>query len=218
MKPRYYWGAILLLLTIWGATQTNGMVQAVGSTAGMALASSGEVMARWTRVPARTKTALPARTATKTGTPTSTAQRSPTPTISTVCPAFNQTFEARVLELINQERARQALPALKAQSQLAAAARAHSAEMACNNYFSHTGLNGSTVASRIGQQGYSWSRVGENIAGGSSTPEAVVQQWMNSAPHKANILSPNFTDVGVGYAYASTSTYKHYWTLDFARP
>jgi|SRR5689334_7843436 len=210
MKSRYSRGIVLLVLMVWGAAQANGMVHAVGGAHGIVLASSGDVMARRTRVPTATKT--------KTSMPTSTAQRSPTPTISIACPSFNQSFEDRVLELINQERTRQALPALKAQSQLAAAARAHSAEMACNNYFSHTGLNGSTVASRVALQGYKWSWLGENIAGGSSTPEAVVQQWMNSAPHKANILSPNFTDVGVGYAYASTSTYKHYWTLDFAKP
>ncbi len=214
MKSRNSWMAILLSLTIWGVMQANGMVHAVGDTVGMASASSGSITGRWTRIPTKTKTALPALTTTK----TSTAQRSATPTASTVCPSFNQAFEARVLELINQERAKLALPALNAQSQLAAAARAHSAEMGCNNYFSHTGLNGSTVAGRIAQQGYTWSWVGENIAGGSNTPEAVVQQWMNSAPHKANILSPNFTDIGVGYAYASTSTYKHYWTLDFANP
>lgn len=218
MKSRNSWGAILLSLTLWGVMQANGIVHAMGNTAGMALAPSGSITGRWTRVPTKTKTALPASTATKTSLPTGTAQRSPTPTPSTVCPSFNQAFEARVLELINQERAKLALPALKAQSQLAAAARTHSAEMGCNNYFSHTGLNGSTVASRIEQQGYKWSWVGENIAGGSNTPEAVVQQWMNSAPHKANILSPNFTDAGVGYAYASNSTYKHYWTLDFAKP
>jgi uncharacterized protein YkwD len=137
---------------------------------------------------------------------------------SGACVSYNQLFETRVLELVNQERAKLKLPALKAQSQLAAAARAHSADMACSNYFSHTGLNGSTAASRITQQGYKWSAMGENIAAGSSTPEGVVQQWMNSAPHKANILSPNYTDIGVGYAYSSASTYKHYWTLDFAKP
>jgi uncharacterized protein YkwD len=90
--------------------------------------------------------------------------------------------------------------------------------MGCNNYFSHIGLDGSSIASRIAQQGYAWSWMGENIAAGRNTPAGVMQQWMNSAPHKANILSLNYTDVGVGYAYSNASTYKHYWTLDFGKP
>ena len=102
MKSRNCWGAILLFLTLWGVMQANGMVHAVGNTAGMALVSSGNITGRWTRVPTKTKTALPALTATK----TSTAQRSATPTPSAVCASFNQAFEARVLELINEERAK----------------------------------------------------------------------------------------------------------------
>lgn len=149
---------------------------------------------------------------------TSTPQPSATPTATAACPSYDQTFEGQVLVLLNQERAKVGLPALKAQSQLAAAARVHSADMACKNYFSHTGSDGSTFTGRIEQQGYHWSAAAENIAAGSNTPEGVVQQWMNSAPHKANILNPTYTEVGVGYAYSSASTYKYYWTLDFGRP
>jgi uncharacterized protein YkwD len=159
---------------------------------------------------APTNTALPA--------PTITSQPSPTSTSSSACAANNQALETKLLELINHERTNNGLPALKSQSQLAVAARKHSADMACNNYISHTGSDGSTSKERIEREGYQWSWAGENIAGGFTTPENVMQLWMNSAPHKANILSPNYVEAGVGYAYSGSSAYGSYWTVDFAKP
>ncbi|GAB4542542.1 MAG: hypothetical protein Fur002_12970 [Anaerolineales bacterium] len=164
-----------------------------------------------TNTPAPTLT--PSLTATITLTPTST----PTATAE-VCPQTNTSFEAKALELINAERAKAGLPALAYSSQLTAAAQLHSADMACNNYFSHTGLDGSSVADRVSQQGYVWSYVGENIAAGYSTPKDAVNGWMNSPGHKANILSPNYTEIGLGYAYGRASAYGMYWTAVFAKP
>src|SRR5688572_7614996 len=111
MKSRNYWGALLLFLILWGVMQANGIVHAVGGTVGVALAPSGDAIYYRTRLPiwrkpGATKITRPTSTATKTSLPTSTAQRSATPTASTVCVSFNQAFEARVLELINQERAK----------------------------------------------------------------------------------------------------------------
>jgi uncharacterized protein YkwD len=130
----------------------------------------------------------------------------------------NTTFEAQVIELINAERTKVGLLPLYAQSQLGTAARLHSADMACNNFFSHTGSDGSSLTDRIMRQGYSGYYFGENIAAGYSTPESVVNAWMNSSGHRANILNTNYTEIGVGYAYWAGSTYDSYWTTDFAFP
>lgn len=134
------------------------------------------------------------------------------------CPLMNTSHEAQVIDLINVERAKAGLSALSAQGQLGSAARLHSTDMACNNYFSHTGLDGSTIGYRAERQGYNWSSVGENIAAGYSSPESVVQGWMNSPGHKANILGADYTEIGIGYAFGAASDYGAYWTAVFASP
>jgi uncharacterized protein YkwD len=126
-----------------------------------------------------------------------------------------------VINLINQERAAEGLPALTANSKLTSAARRHSADMACTDTWSHTGSDGSTPASRISDAGYSWSRVTENIAASSSqyfSPSSVVNLWMNSPGHKANILDPNVIHIGVGFRFFDNGGYDAYYTADFARP
>jgi uncharacterized protein YkwD len=121
--------------------------------------------------------------------------------------------------LINQERANVGLPALTVRSQLTAAARAHGADMACHNFTDHTGSDGSSVGDRVTRQGYAWTWIGENLYWGqSSTPSIVVTWWMNSTDHRNNILSPNYTSMGIGYVYLSSSTYRQYWIVDFAQP
>jgi uncharacterized protein YkwD len=122
-----------------------------------------------------------------------------------------------VLELVNLERQIQKLHPLQSDSRLQAAATGHSQDMAAQNYFDHTSLDSRTPGMRISQAGYSWSTYGENIAAGYSTPAAVMAGWMNSAGHRANILSSAFCDLGVGYAYAAESTYGAYWTQNFGR-
>jgi uncharacterized protein YkwD len=116
------------------------------------------------------------------------------------------------------ERANAGLSALSPQGQLGSAAQLHSEDMACNNYFSHTGQNGSDVGSRVQGQGYNWSSVGENIAAGYSSPENVVAGWMKSPGHKANILGADYTEIGIGYAFSENSDYGSYWTAVFASP
>jgi uncharacterized protein YkwD len=137
-------------------------------------------------------------------------------------PTGNVSFESALLDLINQERQNQGLRPYNLQSQLQAAARAHSTDMACNSFVSHTGSDGSTVRDRIARQGYSWTWAGENIYAtgniSSSAPQQVFDWWMNSAPHRANLLSPNYTDIGLGYMYSPDSSYGGYFTAVFARP
>jgi uncharacterized protein YkwD len=127
-----------------------------------------------------------------------------------------QGFIARVVELTNQERAKAGLQPLVLDAGLSNAAQAHSQDMASRNYFGHTGLDGSTVGQRLAAAGYSpldW--YGENIAAGQPTPEDVVAAWMSSPGHRANILQAQYHNIGVGYAYSASATYRHYWTQDF---
>ena len=121
-------------------------------------------------------------------------------------PVFLQTFqlnsqpflpeEQEVFTLLNQERAVQGLHLLAADTALIAAARAHSQDMSQNNYFSHTNLQGKSAGQRMLEAGYSLNAWGENIAAGFTTPASVMNAWMNSPGHRANILGASFCDVG----------------------
>jgi uncharacterized protein YkwD len=126
-------------------------------------------------------------------------------------------FESEVIDLVNVERAAEGLPPLTYDANLAAAARGHSEDMGLNNYFSHTNLEGHGACDRMTDAGYNWNYCGENIAAGQPTPESVIDTWMASPGHRANILNPNFCDIGVGYAYVASSTFGHYWTQNFGR-
>ena len=141
---------------------------------------------------------------------------------SSVCvPSGNATFEDQVITLINQERAAEGLPDLTKNSKLTTAARRHSADMACTDNWSHTGTDGSQPWDRVSDAGYSWSRVTENIAASTSqnfSPSSVVNLWMNSPGHKANILDANVIHIGVGFRYFDNGGYDAYYTANFARP
>ena len=126
-------------------------------------------------------------------------------------------FENDVIDLVNVERQARGLHPLAYDYRLAGAARDHSEDMGVQDYFSHTSLDGRTVGDRITDAGYFYNYYGENIAAGQTTPEVVINSWMSSSGHRANILNPNFCDIGVGYAYVAGSTYRHYWTQDFGR-
>ena len=128
----------------------------------------------------------------------------------------------QVIELTNAERAKAKLPLLKENSQLVDAAQDHSDDMANDDFFSHRGVDGSTLGNRIQDSGYQYLAAGENIAAGQTTAEQVVEGWMNSPGHRANILNPNFTEIGIGYAFLKNDTgsvnYNHYWTQVFGTP
>jgi uncharacterized protein YkwD len=104
--------------------------------------------------------------------------------------------------------------------ELETAALGHSMDMADNNFFSHTGSNGQSVGYRATQAAYSWSSVGENIAAGVSlsSVSAVVQAWVDSPGHCANLMRSNYTELGASKYSNSSSTYNVYWTQVFGRP
>ncbi len=136
---------------------------------------------------------------------------------------INQT-DREVLNLINQERTNAGLNPLSWNSQLDSAAESHSEDMALRDFVArHIGSDGSTPSDRISQAGYlgSPALAGiENIGWGYSTPEAVVQGWMNSdMGHREAILNPDADDLGIGYYYLENDTgnenWNHYWTVTF---
>ncbi len=133
---------------------------------------------------------------------------------------YNSDYESRVIALVNNERQAAGLPVLTMHSSLMSSARGHSVDMAVNNYMSHTGSDGSTAWQRMQAAGYVGRWGGENIWVGYSngTPEAAMSWWMNSQAHKDNILGVYYRDIGVGYAYCATGTYRHYYSINFGAP
>lgn len=130
----------------------------------------------------------------------------------------NVAFINRVIELTNQERSRLGLSPLTLSPLLNQAAQTHSQNMALQDFFSHTGLDGSSPSDRARSVGYT-SGAAENISAGYPTPEAVVTGWMESPGHRENILNPNYRVMGVGYHFLANDTgqvnYNHHWTQMF---
>lgn len=121
-------------------------------------------------------------------------------------------FENEVIRLTNEIRAKNGLKPLTANWELSRVARYKSEDMQQNNYFSHTSPIYGSPFNMIKNFGVSYKSAGENIAKGQRTPEAVVNAWMNSSGHRANILNSSYTQIGVGYAKNG-----NYWTQMFIR-
>lgn len=119
-------------------------------------------------------------------------------------------YEKKVAELVNEIRAENGLKPLKLNTELSAVARIKSEDMRDNRYFSHTSPNYGSPFDMMKSFGISYRTAGENIAMGQRTPEEVVNAWMNSEGHRANILNASFTEIGVGYAANG-----NYWTQMF---
>ena len=129
----------------------------------------------------------------------------------------NAGYESEMLDLINAHRAENGLPKLKLNDQLSAAARQHSADMACNGYTGHVGLDGSNWNDRVSAQGYDYTYVVENIYYGGGAGDAV-RWWISDKPHEENLLDPGATEIGIGHAYLRGSQYGDYFTVDIAKP
>jgi uncharacterized protein YkwD len=138
-------------------------------------------------------------------------------------------FQAAAMARINDWRARGATcgargafapaPALAWNNRLTEAAAVHSNDMVTANFFDHTGSGGSTAGSRVTAAGYNWRTVGENIAAGYPTVNAVVDGWIGSEGHCANLLNAAFTEVGLACVTGTAANpYGTYWTMDLARP
>ena len=119
-------------------------------------------------------------------------------------------YESEVIRLVNEVRRENGLKALTANWELSRVARYKSQDMLNKGYFSHTSPTYGTPFQMIRSFGLSYRSAGENIAYGQRTPQAVVNAWMNSSGHRANILSSSYTQIGVGYVANG-----HYWTQMF---
>ena len=119
-------------------------------------------------------------------------------------------YEAEVIRLVNEVRAENGLKALSANWELSRVARYKSEDMSSNRYFSHTSPTYGTPFEMMRAFGLSYRTAGENIAYGQRTPAAVVDAWMNSSGHRANILNASYTQIGVGYCASG-----NYWTQMF---
>ncbi len=122
--------------------------------------------------------------------------------------------QARVCGSTNQP----AVPPLSWSCKLQQAALKHSQDMGQNNFFSHTGSNGSTLRSRIDGADYAWRRIGENIAAGQRDVSSVMRGWLDSPGHCSNIMSGDFTEFGMGQVTAPQTQYRIFWTQNFAKP
>jgi uncharacterized protein YkwD len=121
----------------------------------------------------------------------------------------------RVLDLTNAERDKAGLPPLALSPELTTAAQGYSQVLATGGCFAHTCGPVPDLADRDAAAGYGgWTWLGENIAGGFTTPESVVAGWMASPGHRANILSANYTDIGIGVA-SGTGRYGMCWAEEF---
>lgn len=114
-------------------------------------------------------------------------------------------YAQEVVRLVNVERAKNGLSALTVNAKATQAAQVRAAEQAKS--FSHTRPNGTSCFTALKEAGVSYRSAGENIAYGQRTPEAVVNAWMNSAGHRANILGSQFTEIGVGYTVINGTPY-----------
>jgi len=159
--------------------------------------------------------AAPAKAAPAKVTPAKAAPAKVTP--AKAAPATNLTENDKlvkeVVTLVNQERAKVGLAPLKENLQLSNVAKLKSEDMATKNYFSHTSPTYGSPFDMMKKFGITYSAAGENIAMGQQTPASVMSAWMNSPGHKANILSANFTEIGVGIAKNADGSI--YWTQQF---
>ena len=144
-------------------------------------------------------------TAGSTGTTDSTGS---TGTVSTV-----NSMEKQVASLTNSERKAKGLSALTLDNQLSKLARLKAEDMAKKGYFSHTSPTYGSAFDMMNKYGVSYRTAGENIAKGQKTAESVMNGWMNSSGHRANILSSAYTNIGVGYAKDSRGN--TYWVQIF---
>lgn len=191
-------------------TQAGDSIQSICAKYGIAVPKGATVKAQAT-TPC---TATPATAAPSKPTAAKAATTTAAPAKATTAPTTeNNKIEKEVVTLVNQERAKQGLAPLKENSQLSNVARTKSEDMANNNYFSHTSPTYGSPFDMMKHFGITYTAAGENIAMGQKDAASVMTSWMNSPGHKANILSKDFTEIGVGLAKDKSGSI--YWTQDF---
>jgi uncharacterized protein YkwD len=149
-------------------------------------------------------------------TPKASTQATTKPTITPQSITTNNSYTDQVISLVNTERSKAGLGSVSKNGQLTNSAQGYAQYMADANFFAHEGPNGSTFITRNKDAGYyPYHYLGENIAAGQRTPQEVMTAWMNSSGHRANILKPEYKEIGVGYTSKSGTTYGTYWAQEF---
>lgn len=167
--------------------------------------------------PAKSTTpAAPAKPTAPTAPTAPAAPSAPAKPSASTASANQSSYEQQVVNLVNKERAAAGLPALTVNATLSKVAEAKAADMRDNHYFDHQSPTYGSPFDMMRQFGVSYTSAGENIAKGQRTPEEVMNGWMNSPGHRANILNSNYTQIGVGYVTDSNGT--GYWVQEFIRP
>ncbi|MFG2939017.1 CAP domain-containing protein [Streptomyces sp. NPDC048282] len=197
-------------------SSTSRDTQRAGSPTRSASASASDSAAASTSpTPTKTATEKPTTSTTPseepTVTPSRTATKAPVKTAAPITTSQEAVVEAEVLKLVNDERAKVGCSALSANSSLTKLAEAFSDDMAARDFFDHTDPDGKTPWDRAAAAGIS-NLGGENIARGQATAQAVMDAWMNSEGHRANILNCDFKTLGVGVHFGSGGPW---WTQDF---
>ncbi len=150
----------------------------------------------------------------------------PAPTVGSTCNLPN--FQSALVARVNQFRTSGVscgsagnfgpAPALAWNNMLTLAAERHSQDMVNKAFFSHTGSDGSNGGQRITEAGYIWNAWGENIAAGQATVNQVVADWIGSPSHCANLMDPDFVDIGAVCVPGNSSTgFSTYWTMNLGR-
>jgi uncharacterized protein YkwD len=207
----------------------SGIVAACGGGGGDG-ESTGTTAATPAPVQVTTPALAPPATVAVPGTPTPAPAPAPAPVAAAVdvnCGLNGAAgIQGEVMQRVNALRAAGAVCGSTAyaatvplawNSLLLQAASGHSSDMAQNNYFSHTSLDGRTMVQRVVATGYTYKALGENIAAGQSTVESVITGWTNSPGHCQNLMNPAFRDIGVACVRSDTSNYRYYWTMVLGR-
>ncbi|KWX79676.1 hypothetical protein AMQ84_06060 [Paenibacillus riograndensis] len=161
-----------------------------------------------TPAPTAKPAAAPAPTA-QPAAPAATAKPAATPAAPAVADTTGTAaFTQQIVTLVNKERAAAGLSPVSALASLNKVAAAKATDMRTNNYFSHTSPTYGSPFDMMSAFGVTYQYAGENIAMGQRTPQEVMTAWMNSAGHRANILSANFNYIGVGFD-------NNYWVQEF---
>lgn len=190
-----------------------GVVVPEGLTATDCLTAKSQVTTPAKAAPVKVAPAPTKATPVTPATPATPAKVAPTKTTTTSVLTENNKLEKEVVALVNKERAKLGLAPLKDNSELSNVARIKSEDMVAKNYFSHTSPTYGSPFDMMKKFGITYTAAGENIAMGQPTAASVMTAWMNSPGHKANILSKNFTEIGVGVAKDANGTI--YWTQEF---
>lgn len=200
------WLGLALLLGLLSACNTSGDDEPVPATPSAML--------------------TPSSTGSTSTSSTTTATPSVSPlTAATTCSIT--AFQAAVVAEVNRRRASAqscgsrgafaAASSLRWHDTLFRAAAGHAGDMVANHFFAHTGSNGSTVSARINASGYSWASAAENIAAGQPTITRVVDAWMGSDGHCANLMNPVMEEFAVACVY-NTANKSNYWVMALAKP